>query len=339
MFRLIKPNGLGIVDVVNDYPWTLSPKESRRDAPRAYLKEYQQNGGQLIAAIIYYGRVLNKAINDGVEGLGNTLLGATDASEVYKYKYIAEPTGWEYSLPFFSTHHTNRSSGFGYEDGQNPFSSLISLGHSILGFDSHGGGIASLARKATGFSTGLETAKAAINTVLPGKISFESPKNWDNTAEESINIQFHLFNTGSANDVVKNREFVNTLRHNNTPSRRNFAIVDPPVIYELYIADIINMPACYISSLDITNMGNTRIMDLGGRTRTIPEAYGINITLNSLLMPTRNILEALNAGRSVEAISNAGDLLSLATDFVSGFAGNATPQQTARINNIRIRGN
>lgn len=310
MYRLIRPNGLGIVDVVNDYPWTLSPKESRRDAPRAYLKEYQQNGGQLIAAIVYYGRVLNQGINEGV---GNTLLGASDASEVYKYKYIAEPTGWEYSLPFFSTQHTSRSNGFGYEDGQNPFNSLIALGDSMLGYNAGTKGITAFAaRQVKTASTIIDTAMAVGNTILPGKISFESPKNWDNTSEETVNIQFHLFNTGSAEDVVKNREFINTLRHNNTPSRRNFAIVDPPVIYELFIADIINMPACYISTLDVTNMGNTRLMDLGGKMRTIPEAYGINITLQSLLMPTRNILEALNSGRSVEAISDAGSLEELA---------------------------
>lgn len=327
--RVIRPpsvNG-GLVDVVTNYAWTLSPKESRGDVPKAHLTEYQQSGGQLIAGIIYYGRVLNNVLNDG---LMKTAVGVADTSDIYKFKYVADPTGWVYSFPFFSTMHTTRGNRFGHEDGNNPFSSFLTVGSELKQFGKAGLG---LTGKSSDFLNSMDmwrqAAQGVISAALPGKISFENPQNWDNTDEESITIQFHLFNTGSVEDIVKNRNLAHVLRYNNTPSRRNFAIVDPPVIYDLFIPDIINLPACYMSQLSITNHGNTRLMDLGdGNMKTIPEAYGFNMTFQSLLMPTRNLLQALDKGQKVQAINSASNLLKIAEATIAVLAGNANAAQT-----------
>ncbi len=326
--RFLKPaGGVGLVDVVNDFAWTLSPKDARRDVSRVYLKEFQQNGGQLIASILYYARLAGRTFENGIsEGL----LSPSDPAEVYKFKYIADPTGWEYSFPFFSQSHTSRGNSFGYEDGKNPFTQLADLGKTMIGYGQTGkntGSISRISYVAGKISEGFSLLEGVVNSVVPGKISFETPQSWNGSQEESITVSFHLFNSRSVEDVRNNRNLAHILRYNNTPNRKNFAIVDPPVIYSLFIPDVIHLPACFMSNLEIKNLGNTRLMDIGdGKTRTIPEAYLFSMTFSSLLMPTRNILQALDKGEIVEAISNvdlqnAVDLLQkIGTDTLNGYS-------------------
>jgi hypothetical protein len=323
--RFLRPTGnVGLVDVVNDFAWTLSPKDARRDVSRVFLKEFQQNGGQLIASILYYARLAGRTLNNGV---GEALWSPSDPAEVYKFKYIADPTGWEYSFPFFSQSHTTRGNTFGNGDQKNPFAQLADLGKTIIGFGNTASAKGSFLRPLATFagktSEVLSIGEGVINSLLPGKISFETPQSWSGTTEESITISFHLFNTRSVEDVRNNRNLAHILRYNNTPNRKNFAIVDPPVIYSLFIPDVIHLPACYMSNLQIMNLGNTRLMDIGdGKTKTIPEAYSFSMTFNSLLMPTRNILQALDKGEIVEAISNI-EGLQRAVDLVQKIGSDA----------------
>ena len=293
--KFYKPTsgGDGLIDVVTDMPWTLSPISSRKDVPYIELIEYQQTTGQLIASLIYYARVLNKVSSTNLK----TVLEPDDPEEVYRYKYFAEPTGFRYRLPYFNPKKMARGNTFGSEES--PFAGLLKFGSQAAGFG--GKGVLSLLGKSS------EVAGAGIgllNTMLPGAINFESPQSWTGTSPETVEVTFDLFNTDSVEDVKRNRRFCHLLSYQNTPSRRNFAIVDPPTIYNLFIPDVVQFPACYISTLTITNLGNTRIMDLDGSARTIPEAYRIEITFTSLLMPTRNIMRALEKGRKVEAISD-----------------------------------
>jgi hypothetical protein len=307
--NFLKPKGgLGLVDVVKDFSWTLSPPESRIEVPYVYLNEYQQTGGQLIASIIYYARIANQ---------GFSSITSPDQAEVYNYKYIAEPTGWRYKFPFLSKHHTNRSNSFGGNGENNPFSQLASMGQSLIGYNAQTGSIGSALKYITGFGAALNSAKGIVDTMVPGKVSFESPKSWDNTPEETITIQFHLFNTKSVEDVRNNRNLAHILRYNNSPNRDNFAIMAPPVIYSLKIPDICYMPACHISALEISDLGNTRYMDIGqGIQRIVPEAYSFNMTFTSLLTPSRNILRALDKGEKVKAINNVVGLNQFVADFL-----------------------
>lgn len=292
-------DGDGIIDVVKDMAWTLSPKESRYDVPYVRLKEYQQTTGQLIASIVYYARVLSLV---GRDGLG-TVLQTDDPLEVYKFKYFAEPTGFEYILPYFNTKKINRGNTFGSEE--NPFSGLVAFGKDVKAFGNSSGIVSNIAGFAGGASEVVKSSAALLNTLIPGKINFEFPNSWNSTNIETIEVSFDLFNVGKEEDVYRNRRFCHLLSYQNTPSRRNFAIVDPPAIYSLEIPDVVQFPACYVSTLDIVNLGNTRLMEIGGSMRTIPEAYRINMTFTSLLMPSRNIMRATERGRTVEAI---GDL-------------------------------
>jgi hypothetical protein len=326
--KFYKPmdDGDGLIDVVNDMPWTLSPISSRKDVPYIELTEYQQTTGQLIASLIYYARVLDKVSSTNLK----TVLEPDDPEEVYRYKYFAEPTGFRYRLPYFNPKKMTRGNTFGSEES--PFASLLKFGSQAAGYG--GKGFLSLLGKSS------EVAGAGIglvNTSLPGAINFESPQSWTGTSPETVEVTFDLFNTDSVEDVYRNRRFCHLLSYQNTPSRRNFAIVDPPTIYSLFIPDVVQFPACYVSTLNITNLGNTRLMDLGGTARTIPEAYRIEITFTSLLMPTRNIMRALEKGRKVEAISDIApfneDLK--AVDAVQN--GTATIEQQIRFSELAAK--
>ncbi len=317
----------GLIDVVNDMSWTLSPISSRKDVPYIELTEYQQTTGQLIASLIYYGRVIgNLSKSDS-----GALLEPDDPEEVYRYKYFAEPTGFRYRLPYFNPKKMARGNTFGSEES--PFASLLKFGSQAAGYG--GKGFLSLLGKSS------EVAGAGIgilNTSLPGAINFESPQSWTGTSPETVEVTFDLFNTDSTEDVKRNRRFCHLFSYQNTPSRRNFAIVDPPAIYSLYIPDTVQFPACYVSALTITNLGNTRTMNLkGGPTRIIPEAYRIEITFTSLLMPTRNIMRALEKGRKVESIS---DITPYKEDFEAIQAvqnGTATFEQRVNVTKILAR--
>lgn len=291
----------GLIDVVNEMPWTLSPKSSRSDVPYIKLKEYQQTTGQLIASIIYFSRVFEKI---GQNGIGTIVDRDQDPLESYKLKYFGEPTGYEYIFPYFNSHNLKRNNSF--DNDHNPFEGILALSTSVkslatLGigsgkhgfFSSIGAGVPS-----------IQAATGAANIILSGRIEFEFPKAWSSGTIESYSTTFDLHNTGTYEELVQNRKFCHLFSYQNTPSRRNFAIMDPPVIYSMRIPGIVDFPVCYVSDLTITNLGNTRVVVMDGVKRIIPEAYRISVTFTSLLMATRNIMAATEAGTVVEAIGD-----------------------------------
>jgi hypothetical protein len=90
----------------------------------------------------------------------------------------------------------------------------------------------------------------------------------------------------------------------------------PPVIYSLKIPDIVYMPACYMSALEINNLGNTSDYQFPDKKfRTIPEAYDFSMTFTSLLIPSRNILRALDNNDVVEAINNVEGMRQIVRDL------------------------
>lgn len=308
-----------IIDVVNEMSWTISNKASRKDAPRMRLVEYQQTTGQLIASLIYFTRVLQ---NFDYKNPLDSASSKSDALDVYKLKYFGEKTGYEYSIPYFNPKNLSRTNQFSPSD---PFSPLVQLG------TSYGGGATSKA--IAGFSTFLKTTKNIIDGILPGRINFELPQTWDNTSPETYSTTFDLINTTTLDDVVNNWKFCHLLSYQNTPSRRNFAIMDPPVIYSMNIPGVVNLPVCYMNDLQITNLGNTRIVNVEGVKRTVPEAYRITFSLTSLLLPSRNIMAATRDGSDVQVISDlepwkndAGEFLQQTNQVLTSIAKSLRPE-------------
>jgi hypothetical protein len=311
--------GTGVIDVLRDMPWTLSPSESRLDVPSVTITEYQQTTGQLIAAIVYYSRIANQLNNDFT-----SLLDQQDALEVYRYKFLSQPTGFKYVLPYFNPKRISRGNTFGSD--KSAFTDLISLGREIKSnpfFKSPESKLSVGSAFAASLGAGTAFGKAgvaALNTVLPGSIDFEMPSAWSGTEIETIDVSFDLFNTDSYDDVVRNRKFCHLISYQNTPSRRNFAIVDPPVIYSLDIPDVVQFPACYVTALNISNLGNTRTMNIDGGLRTIPEAYRISLSFKSLLMPTRNILRATEESKVVRAVDDSTPFENLSSNILKYYS-------------------
>lgn len=300
--RFLVPTGDSAIDVTK-MAWTLTPQSGRVNIPCMYLTEFQQNVGQLISAAVFYSKSVANVVN-GTDGL---IAGTGDDRSIYKYKYFAEPTGFTYKIPFFSQKKTNKTNDFGYENDQNPFSEITKLAshraalQSISGHPK-GGGLSLL-----GTVGAISQAAVGIaNTALPGKINLENPQSWTNSTPPTYSVTFDLYNTGTVEQIADNRNLAYILAYQNSPARRSAFIVDPPVIYDMYIPDVIAMPACYVSALEISNLGNTRQMQLygDGVKRIIPEAYRFNLTFSSLLMDTRNIMNGLDTGDRIQAVDS-----------------------------------
>lgn len=310
-------SGTQIIDVVNEMSWTLSNKASRKDAPRMRLVEYQQSTGQLIAACIYFSRVVKDFSFNSLTD--NTLTNKSDPIEVYKLKYFGEKTGYEYSIPYFNPKNLSRSNTFGSDE--NPFKSFTDFAGQIksgllAGGGSGGGPITKLIGNLGLIGPLAGTGLDLINSAIQGQINFEFPKAWENTSPETYSTTFDLVNTTSTDDVINNWKFCHLLSYQNSPSRRNFAIMDPPVIYSMSIPGIVDLPVCYVNDLQITNLGNTRIIQIEGKKRIVPEAYRISISLTSLLLPSRNIMAATRDGKTVEVISDLAPYEGMAREFV-----------------------
>lgn len=305
----IPSNGSQVIDVVSDMAWTLTPTSVREQynnrVPAMELIEYQQSTGQLIASLLYFLRVAERLFITDNANTG-VINADTDPSEVYKMKYFGEPTGFKYRLPYFNPAHTKRNNTFGGDESpfdgfQNLLSTAASIPKAMIGSNDK---LYSNFHRAGLVSSSISLAKGVTESMIPGKIKFEFPQAWDSTSPETYSTTFDLFNTGDYDQLIQNRRLCHLLSYQNSPSRRNFAIMDPPVIYSLHIPGVVNLPVCYVNDLTITNLGNTRMMYVDGIEAVIPEAYRISLNFQSLLLPTKNIMLAVEKGQTVSSVSS-----------------------------------
>ena len=304
--RALQPVGSGIINVTQDYTWTLS--KNRAEVPSAFLTEYQINSGQLLAGMYYYYKqvpdtVKNTEIGDPNSGITR---GGGEATNPYEFMYFATETGFTYNLPYLGDAKFGRTNTFtddnsignlakGASDILKKFSGLA-----LATQGSHGLGIGSAV---AGF--GGSAIAGGIGGSIPGKLGLNNSKSWDGTSGIDYTIDFDLLNTFlDTNEIRKNRELAFLLTHQASPFRRNFAVMDPPCIYQLSIPDVVHLPACYISQLTVTNLGNTRLLNLDGQPRSIPEAYRFSLTFSSLIEESRNIFQGVDdESQKVRAIS------------------------------------
>jgi len=292
--RFMKPaNGAGFIDVVKDFSWTLSPTFPRKDVPYIELIEYQQTAGKIIASILYFARVLPGLIQNPSQ----LISGPKDPADVFQLKYIAEPTGFSYRFPYFDTKRVSRNTEFSYEDGKNPFSELLSFGHTVPGLSNKIGG-------ASTFTAMVGAAMQVGSGIVPGKLSLDNPRQWTGTNDSGYIITFDLFNSATVQDITQNVKLVELLTYQQSPFRRGVAIVDPTCIYSVNIPGVVNLPAAFMNSLEVTDLGNKRMMNINGVNKVIPEAFRITMNIQSLFLPYRNILEKVYSGKTVQAIAN-----------------------------------
>lgn len=221
--------------------------------------------------------------------------GARNVLNVYQGLYITEPTGWEYTLPYFEDYQNGVSNNFS-DNNQ------ADIGGGILAGGA-GAGVQGTADLAGGLA-------ASMNIKEPGTY-IEKPKfyQFDDSGDD-VTISFPLLNTGHATyqDVIRNWQFIYLLVYQNRPVRFTRDLIEPPVIYEVSLPGFKYMPYAYISKLEVQFQGSRRPMNIFYKDESslgqgnnvvntiIPDGYNVQITLKGLVAETRNFLyTSLNA--------------------------------------------
>ena len=69
----------------------------------------------------------------------------------------------------------------------------------------------------------------------------------------------------------------------------------PPVFYTVDIKGQYSSIGSYVSNLKISNVGNIRRMKLEGLQEVnVPDAYLVTMTLQDMVMPSRNLLNRIS---------------------------------------------
>lgn len=221
--------------------------------------------------------------------------GAKNVLGVYQGLYITEPTGWEYTLPYFEDYQNGVSNNFSDSNQAN-------IGGGVLA-----GGAGAFVEGTRGLVEGLASA---MNIKEPGTY-IEKPKfyQFDDSGDD-VTVSFPLLNTGHATyqDVIRNWQFIYLLVYQNRPVRFTRDLIEPPVIYEVSLPGFKYMPYAYISKLEVQFQGSRRPMQMVYKDESslgqgnnvvntiIPDGYNVQITLKGLVAETRNFLyTSLNA--------------------------------------------
>lgn len=271
-FRNSDRQNISVVDVVNDFQWTLTRKQGRKEVPTLELSEYYVNFSTLLNQIRYIFSSLSdtrdafanliqtlKLEGPDVNFLSSTASGlesffinnptstidefASFSEDVLVQQYLrpyyglysTTPTGFRYKLPYYSEVWKENSNAWSDNRGEN------------IGLDSLNN------------ITGSKLFNTIGNVLSPGGTYIERSQQIDYGNDyPSWNISFVLYNTGKFVDVVNNWHFVFMLVYQNLINRTSKVLIEPPVIYEVSVPGVLYTPFGYISTLNIDNIGATR---------------------------------------------------------------------------------
>ena len=301
----------GVIDIVRNYPWTLTnvQRRSKLDIPYVILKEYKLNESAIKAQMDFY--------LSAFTGAAGATAGVKQATtRPYDELYSREnPTPWSYIFPFFGKTNmelntqpwtspdfidkaTNATKGFLEDIGKSNTFKGTKLGNVATAIP----GIAGFASSAIGFGASL---------AYPVVGNFDRPKLFSGHNASSLTITFPLFNTVTNTIKIgdqlidrrpvweKNRDFLFLFMNQNLFNKRDFITGESPVFYEVYIPGQFFCPACAVTSFKVENEGNSRIMMTSEQLECIvPDVYNITITLDSLVMPSKNLFQALDTGEA-----------------------------------------
>lgn len=278
--KYLVPAGTGSVDVVFNYPWTLTPLAGRTETPWAELTEFRILQSSFLNSARYYAQGLIQQT------------GATDSIYLDRMNGYAglcdftNPTGFHYLFPYFSeTSNEVESSWTGLD-----FLEKIKGAADAVG----AGGAVDLVSKVFKFKQELTYPRVGVA---------DRPKLWESSTPRSININFPLFNTLENIDIKKNWDLCYLLLYQNMFNKRDFITSIPPVFYTVHIPGQFFSIAMYVSNLKIYNRGNIRGMNLDGKRINVPDVYEIDMTLTDMIMPSQNMLAELLQEKPVQVFT------------------------------------
>lgn len=285
---LYKPaEGNGYINVVKDFPWTLTPV--REDVPRVILKEYEVNETTIQRQALFYSRGASNFVNS----IGNTPAGVPGGDILSPYEELypknsQTATGFRYDFPYISD--------INFEINTPVWASLDTLEQLQKGVEGVAGivspGLANAANKIA--EVGKAAAMVALSFNYPKVGIMDRPRLWQSHDFRNIQIKFPLFNTLQSNDWKTNRQLCELLINQNLYNKRDFITSVPPVFYEVLIFGQHYSYASCVTNLTIYNRGNMRLLqDDGGRNVNVPDVYEINMTLTDMVMPSKNLFQSI----------------------------------------------
>lgn len=322
------------VNVVNDYPWTLSNVKTRKDIPYIKLSEHRMNESLLQRQLRFYGLGIAEATanlgleaaNQGSNAVNNSLgslaklvniglglaglslptfqgTGTRDILETYDEIWPDNPTNFEYYFPYFSKTQ--------YELTTPQWQQTDAVGQAIAGGLSQAGTAVAQSKGAldkTAINLGTASAiikgaeaaaEFALKAVYPVAGIVDRPRVFTNHNERTVTIQFPLYNTKGEFDWIYNRRFITTFASQNLFQKRDFITGLPPVYYRVYVPGQYFSFASCVTNFTVENLGNVR---LEYEDIIVPDAYQVTITLTEMLMPSLNQYQAVLTGLARERV-------------------------------------
>lgn len=274
----------GDIDVIKNCEWAVFDGKSMKadEVPSIKLIEYQPIGDQFVNRAIQFASQATAALGGG--------------GDAYKNTYKAEPTGNNYTFPYFTTEMRSKTNSWAQDTRVTEVATGV--GGGVLDrLGSVGAALQSpvvqnvISRVAGGIADRYEGASLGI----------EYPKIWQGSdAGATYSFDFYLFNTVSKEKIKDNWNIVHLLTHNNSYGRRSLVLHDAPVLYQVEIPGIRKSPVSAMKDLKIEMVGQMRkIKDVAPVESIIPEAYHIVITMEDLFVESRQLLAPVKSGGSV----------------------------------------
>ena len=297
--NVFKPQGDGYIDVVGDYMWTLSPKAARSMAPYIVLKEFEVNEGNIKRSTFAYGKA---AIN----AVGGMLIDYESSLAPYEELFPKDkPTGFRYSLPYFSdVNFTVSSPEWTQLDNLEKLGGMVK-GAANLAYEGAGDALAT----GTKVIGGLAGGALDIFGGYPKIGIMDRPKMWPGHATRTTEIKFSLFNTVNADDWKQNRDLCVLLINQNLYNKRDAITSIPPVFYEIMVPGQHYSYASCVTNITISNRGNMRPMHHEGakgklNKMIVPDAYEVSIQLTDMVIPSKNMFQHINDGKVYTRITS-----------------------------------
>lgn len=268
-------------DVVADYKWTLSRNaQALEEVPYITLNEYIIDETTIKTQLsYYYTNVTEAATGQNTE----------DILAPYKNLFPRTPSGNIYRFPYFSD--------INFEVNTDMWKSLDTLEAGQRTAEGLAGvlfGEAGEQGAKAFFGAATKIGGAALAASYPKIGIMDRPKLWDSHQFRTVEIKFPLFNTVGPSDWKKNRNLCWMLVNQNLFTKRDFITGIPPVYYEVFIPGQHYSYAACVTNLTVYNRGNMRTLkEDSGNPALVPDVYEINITLTDMVMPSRNLFQAI----------------------------------------------
>lgn len=310
---LVTPGGSqgGVVNVVEQFYWTYSPKgnRAREEVPELRLVEKELKTNALVAQLLYssgaaidgftdlasnivgaenvesFNQAVKQILSEGKKAVESTQAGqqlSDKAKEFYDNIRDENPTFADtrntWLEPYKNLYLTKDT---GWQFRLPYFENFAAAAQNAFSGDSGPGGFLGALGGLKEIAANVADA-VSVGRDIKGVTYVERSKffNYPTDGEE-FTFTFPLINTGSAtyDDVIKNWQLIFLLLYNNRPARKNASVIEQPKVYEVYIPGVKYMPFAYIQSLQIDFQGSRRQMKIplppgaNSRTNTLVNSY------------------------------------------------------------------